>query len=83
MAEADVTLLAPADELAEKAHHPHPGESSDYAEARKKLLAEEVELRRHLERVAAQRRAQLGDAGRDEMFLQRRQVAPFLEKHQT
>ena len=57
MADADVKLLAPAAELAEKAHHPYPGESADYAVARKKLIAEEVELRRHLERVAAQRRA--------------------------
>jgi len=57
MADADVKLLTPAAELAEKAHHPYPGESVDYAEARRKLLAEEIELRRHLERVAAHRRA--------------------------
>lgn len=57
MADADVTLLVSAAELAEKAHHPYPGESADYTAARKRLLAEEVELRRHLERVAAQRRA--------------------------
>ena len=48
---------APAAELAEKAHRPYPGENVDYTAARKKLLAEEVELRRHIERVAAQRRA--------------------------
>jgi predicted dithiol-disulfide oxidoreductase (DUF899 family) len=34
-----------------------PGESTQYREARNALLAEEIELRRHIERVAAQRRA--------------------------
>ncbi len=34
-----------------------PNESAEYRAARNKLLAEEIELRRHLERVAAQRRA--------------------------
>lgn len=34
-----------------------PNESADYRTARNTLLAEEIELRRHLERVAAQRRA--------------------------
>jgi predicted dithiol-disulfide oxidoreductase (DUF899 family) len=34
-----------------------PNESSEYRSARNALLAEEIELRRHLERVAAQRRA--------------------------
>jgi len=49
--------LTPATELAAKAHHPYPGESAAYTRARTALIAEEVELRRHLERVAAQRRA--------------------------
>src|SRR3569623_2252841 len=49
--------LPPATELAAKAHHPYPGESAAYTRARTALIAEEVELRRHLERVAAQRRA--------------------------
>lgn len=57
MADADAQLLKPAPELAEAAHRPYPGESAEYASARTALLAEEVELRRHLERVAAQRRA--------------------------
>ncbi len=57
MADADPKLFKPATELAEAAHRHYPGESADYATARKALLAEEVELRRHLERVAAQRRA--------------------------
>ena len=34
-----------------------PNESGDYREARDALLAEEIELRRHIERVAEQRRA--------------------------
>lgn len=34
-----------------------PGESPEYRAARDELLREELELRRHLERVAAQRRA--------------------------
>ena len=34
-----------------------PNESTAYREARTALLAEEIELRRHLERVARQRRA--------------------------
>jgi predicted dithiol-disulfide oxidoreductase (DUF899 family) len=34
-----------------------PGESAEYRAARTALLAEEIELRRHIERVAAQRRA--------------------------
>ena len=57
MADIDPKLLEPAKDLAEKAHRPYPGESAAYTAARKKLIAEEVELRRHIERVAAQRRA--------------------------
>ena len=39
-------------------HHLHfPGESAEYRAARNALLAEEMELRRQVERVAAQRRA--------------------------
>ena len=34
-----------------------PNESADYRRARDQLLAEKIELRRHIERVAAQRRA--------------------------
>src|SRR5271169_868557 len=34
-----------------------PHESAEYRAARTALLAEEIELRRHMERVAAQRRA--------------------------
>jgi predicted dithiol-disulfide oxidoreductase (DUF899 family) len=38
-------------------HVRFPGESAEYRAARKALLAEEMELRRQIERVAAQRRA--------------------------
>jgi predicted dithiol-disulfide oxidoreductase (DUF899 family) len=50
------TLVA-ADELAKLAKNPFPGESDAYRVARRALLAEEIEFRRQLTRVAAQRRA--------------------------
>ncbi|MGZ5270084.1 MAG: DUF899 family protein [Ramlibacter sp.] len=48
--------LKPARELAQ---HPRrfPNESAEYRQARTELLAEEIELRRHIERVAARRRS--------------------------
>jgi predicted dithiol-disulfide oxidoreductase (DUF899 family) len=49
--------LVPAHELAEKRTAPFPGESDDYAKAREALLAEEIEVRRHITRVAEQRQA--------------------------
>jgi predicted dithiol-disulfide oxidoreductase (DUF899 family) len=48
--------LTPAAELASKNTTRWPNESADYRKARQALLAEEIELRRHLERVAEQRR---------------------------
>ncbi len=48
--------LKPAQELARSTRRV-PGESAEYRVARNALLAEEIELRRHIERVAAQRRA--------------------------
>lgn len=48
--------LTPATELAAKSS-PYPNDSVEYRAARTALLAEEIELRRHIERVAAQRRA--------------------------
>ena len=48
--------LVPAAELAARRKPPFPGESDAYAKARQTLLTEEIELRRHLERVAEQRR---------------------------
>lgn len=49
--------LIPAAELARRASQPFPNEPQGYRESREKLIAEEIELRRHLERVAALRRA--------------------------
>lgn len=49
--------LKPAMELAKKNGVRFPNESDEYREARDALLAEEIELRRHIERVAEQRRA--------------------------
>lgn len=48
--------LAPARELARRSGLHYPNESAAYREARTALLAEEIELRRHIERVAEQRR---------------------------
>ena len=50
------TLVSAVD-LARRSPVRFPNESADYRAARTALLAEEIELRRHLERVAAQRRA--------------------------
>lgn len=53
----DTRTLIPATELARRNGMRFPNESADYREARDALLAEEIELRRHIERVAEQRRA--------------------------
>ena len=50
-------VLTPASELARKNGVRFPNESDAYRRARDELLAEEIELRWHIERVAAQRRA--------------------------
>jgi len=49
--------LTPAQQLAAANQAQYPNESAQYRTARNALLAEEIELRRHIERVAAQRRA--------------------------
>jgi predicted dithiol-disulfide oxidoreductase (DUF899 family) len=54
---ADNANLAPAAELAAKNKAHFPNESPEYREARNALLAEEIELRRHIEHVATLRRA--------------------------
>lgn len=54
---AAAPTLIPAAELAKRNDITFPNESADYRRARNALLAEEIELRRHLERVAEQRRA--------------------------
>lgn len=51
------TTLTPATELAAKNKSHFPNESPEYRQARNTLLAEEIELRRHIERVAELRRA--------------------------
>jgi len=51
------TPLVPAAELARHNRAHFPGESDDYRRARNALLQEEIELRRHIERVARMRRA--------------------------
>ncbi|HEX4166130.1 MAG TPA: DUF899 family protein [Bryobacteraceae bacterium] len=53
---ATTTILAPAMELAAKNKTKFPNESKEYRQARNALLAEEIELRRHIERVAELRR---------------------------
>lgn len=49
--------LVPAAELAARSPMRMPNESAAYRAARTALLTEEIELRRHIERVAEQRRA--------------------------
>jgi len=63
--------LVPAAELAKRNGRHYPNESIEYRRARDALLAEEIELRRHIERVAAQRRALPpgGEVTRDYRFV--------------
>jgi predicted dithiol-disulfide oxidoreductase (DUF899 family) len=53
----ETQALKPAAELARLDPVRFPSESPEYRAARTALLAEEIELRRHIARVAAQRRA--------------------------
>ena len=53
----NTTPLTSAIELSRQNGVRFPNESAEYRHARDELLAEEIELRRHIERVAAQRRA--------------------------
>lgn len=53
----DSSTLKPAAELARTDKTRHPNEGAEYRRAREALLAEEIELRRHIERVAEMRRA--------------------------
>jgi predicted dithiol-disulfide oxidoreductase (DUF899 family) len=48
--------FTPASELAARGSKPFPNESDEYRQARTALLAEEIELRRQIQHVAAQRR---------------------------
>jgi len=45
-------VLVPATELVKRNRIRFPNESEEYRRARDALLAEEIELRRHIERVA-------------------------------
>ena len=51
------SVLAPAAELADLTKFRFPNESDEYRSARNRLLAEEIELCRHIERVALMRRS--------------------------
>jgi predicted dithiol-disulfide oxidoreductase (DUF899 family) len=55
--DAKIETLTPATDLARDNPVRFPNESAEYRKARTALLAEEIELRRHIERVAEQRRA--------------------------
>ncbi|WP_293900560.1 DUF899 family protein [Phenylobacterium sp.] len=55
--DAKLDTLTPADQLARDNPVRMPHESMPYRAARTALLAEEIELRRHIERVSEQRRA--------------------------
>lgn len=62
--------LKPAHELAQASATRWPGESAEYRQARTALLAEEIALRRQIQRVAEQRRAlPPGPAASDYRFL--------------
>lgn len=51
------TPLKPAAEMVADARGMFPGESAEYRAARRALLAEEIEFRRHMTRLTEQRRA--------------------------
>lgn len=74
-------ILRPAKELAARNGVRFPNESDAYRQARDALLAEEIELRRHIERVAEQRR-QLppgGEVTKDYRFEVERGPVSFAE----
>ena len=53
----DATTLVPAEELARQRRARFRGESAEYHEARRALLAEEIAFRRHMTRLVEQRQA--------------------------
>lgn len=75
------TTLTPAGELAAQNTVRFPNETPQYRHARNALLAEEIELRRHIERVAAQRRALPpgGPVTKDYRFLGERGPVAFAD----
>lgn len=67
---ATVEELKPATELAARNDTRFPNESDEYRRARNALLADEIELRRHIQQVAAQRRdLPPGPVAKDYRFL--------------
>jgi predicted dithiol-disulfide oxidoreductase (DUF899 family) len=63
-------ILKPAAELAASTSRPYPNDSAEYRAARQALLVEEIELRRHIARVAEQRRnLPRGGEARDYRFI--------------
>lgn len=63
-------VLEPATTLAARSKTRFPNESAEYRAARTALLAKEIELRRHIQEVAAQRRAlPLGGEAKNYRFL--------------
>lgn len=66
-----IETLTPAAELAARSTTRWPNESTAYRTARTALLAEEIQLRRHIQQVAEQRRAlpQGGEAAQDYAFM--------------
>jgi predicted dithiol-disulfide oxidoreductase (DUF899 family) len=54
---SDSQLLVPAGQLAATNRAHYPNESAEYRAARNALVAEEIELRRYIERIASRRRA--------------------------
>ena len=80
--------LKPAPEMAEANPTRWPGESADYRRARTLLLAEEIDLRRQIQRVAEHRRAlPPGPVARDYRFRDKdgneRTLADLFGRHQT
>jgi predicted dithiol-disulfide oxidoreductase (DUF899 family) len=75
------TALTPAGELAKRSKVRFPNESPQYRRARQALLAEEIELRRHIERVAEQRRALPpgGEVTKDYRFVSERGPVRFAD----
>lgn len=78
---AEKQKLQSATELAARNTIRFPNESAEYRRARNALLAEEIELRRHIERVAEQRRALPpgGEVTKDYQFQSERGPVSFAD----
>lgn len=80
--------LAPAEELANASNARWPGESAEYRTARTALLAEEIDLRRRITKVAEHRRALPdGPVANDYRFLdadgKELRLADLFGRHET